>query len=536
MDRARISRWELAFVVGVTIVGAIIRVTRIWECGLSHFDAGIYAESGLWPYTGGFHPYQGYYSPPLFPFLIGIANLLLGGPTDYSGVLVSVVAGTLLIPLGWWLGRAWFSPAAGVLAALAICLSGFQIVFARVGLTDALFTLLFVAGFAATRSAIFQGTWLQILGASALVGLAWNTKYNGFLPLILAAGYLKPDIKVAFRFASISIFSFLLYLPWAIEFHVKHGYGTLLDHQRGYIQGIDSIWENWLQALRWLEVAETPSAALVLITAASLSAMQRKWPNALILITFAVIASLFEISQWGVWIWIPAAFLGAATSATTVLRRGGLWVLALLIVLPAIYAPYLRLWLPSHVIILIFATGGIAWISSRKVRYYNSLRKYCLSLILGYILTAVGIWLGFRSDRFGFWMERGWSPQVGYRTAIRESLNCVTKNSVFVYSMCRWPANYYLHLNGIPVQPLAGEPFEIGCLEIGDRLLVDRAVLDTPSFESTMDVAERTLNLRSYSIEADLPTLLDDYHGNDLERDLPSELERYRLREYFRSR
>jgi hypothetical protein len=85
------------------------------------------------------------------------------------------------------------------------------------------------------------------------------------------------------------------------------------------------------------------------------------------------------------------------------------------------------------------------------------------------------------------------------------------------------------------LKPLSGEPFDLSELSKTGRLLVDRAVLDTPSFQPTVESAEQTLRSRSYSIEPDMPTLLDDYHGTDLKRDLPSELEHYRLREFFRS-
>lgn len=536
MAMARVGRWELLFVATITLLGGALRAAWIGDCGLSHFDAGIYAQSGLWPYTGEFHPYQGYYSPPLFPILIGITNLILGGPTDFAGAMVSVAAGTLLIPLGWWVGRAWFRPLGGVLAALAICLSGFHIVFARVGLTDALFTLLFVAGFAASRSAMSTGGWSRIVTSGILVGLAWNTKYNGFLPLILAAGYVR-DRNSLGRFSFTSLFALLLYLPWAIGFHVEHGYSTLLDHQRGYVQGVGSIAENWNQVWRWLNVVETPSAAVILLVAAVITTARGLWANAAIFAWLAATASLFEISLWAIWIWLPAAILGAANTPIPSSRLGNFWAIAWLLFLPAVYAPYLRLWLPSSAILLIFCAGGIAWLTERKFNISNAFRGLWPALTaLGGIVAVIGFSICIRSERLDFWVDRGLSPQDGYRKVVEDISIEMDRDFDHVYTLCRWPANYYLLLDGIQALPLSGVPFDLGGLSVHDRLLVDRAVFDTPSFRPTVDAAERTLNTRTYSVEPDLPTLLDDYHGAELQSDLPAELERYRLREFWRPR
>jgi 4-amino-4-deoxy-L-arabinose transferase-like glycosyltransferase len=67
------------------------------------------------------------------------------------------------------------------MAALGLALSDFLVLYSRTALTDVLFVTLFVTALAAfTLAETRKSTWWAVL-AGAATGLAWNTKYHGWL-------------------------------------------------------------------------------------------------------------------------------------------------------------------------------------------------------------------------------------------------------------------------------------------------------------------------------------------------------------------
>ena len=101
-------------------------------------------------------------------------------------MLPSLLFGTLTIPLIWWVGRQWFGPLSGIAAATLLSLSDFHIAFSRSALTDVpLCFWLLLAVYLFERS--FRDlSWLTAIFAGATTGLAWWTKYNGWLPLAIS--------------------------------------------------------------------------------------------------------------------------------------------------------------------------------------------------------------------------------------------------------------------------------------------------------------------------------------------------------------
>lgn len=555
-DSAIPRRWEswkfkaeLVLLILLTSTGAAIRLGGLTSIGLSHFDAGIYAQSGLWPWTGAFHFQQGFYSPPLYPGLMGVVNLLVGGPTEWSGAFISALAGTLLIPVCWWIGRSWFGPTAGWMVALFTTLDGLHIVFSRVGLTDELFTLLFMAGLACSISAVTKGGWARIFGAGLLVGLAWNTKYNGFLPLALSAGFLihpKVATRVG-RLASISLIAGLVYLPWALWFHVQHGYRTLIEHQRGYVQGWTGIVPNWREFLHDMDVVSPPilGISLFLIMAASL---RRASPNGLMTLgIIALIGTGLEVIGWPWMLWIPAAFLGAWFGVPSESRIGFLWMLGGLLLLPAIYMPYLRLWLPTETVLVLLASGGFARTLAMPDLVGDSFpvprRRLAtkLALFLFIILFVYTLLPGMSAQRFRFWIENSYRPHAGYRafwspdtfSGTPVDWDEILKTDGRIFTLIRPPLMYELSPPMGPQErllPLAGDPLNLREMNRSDLLLVDRAYLDTPSFRPTFDAAMGELiPTIDGPIDPDMVTILDDYHGTTLRTELPNFLQTYRF-------
>src|SRR5262245_41929928 len=100
------SRREVLIVAALTVIGGLLRSWSIGRVGLVHFDEGIYAMAGAWVLSprglGGLDPTVISYAPPGFPILVGLSYGLLG-VSDVSAIVVSILAGTLTIPLVAWL-------------------------------------------------------------------------------------------------------------------------------------------------------------------------------------------------------------------------------------------------------------------------------------------------------------------------------------------------------------------------------------------------------------------------------------------------
>jgi len=169
------------------IVGIVIRVARLSECAVDHFDEGVYAsmttpdEQGRTAY-----PLRHLYAPPLVPCLQAISAWATGDMPE-AAVLVGVLAGCATPLAIGWVGYRWFNPWAGAVSATLAATSDLHASFSRSALTDVPLLLFLVLALAALESAFRSGRTLSVLAAGALVGVCWWTKYNGWLPLAIGA-------------------------------------------------------------------------------------------------------------------------------------------------------------------------------------------------------------------------------------------------------------------------------------------------------------------------------------------------------------
>ena len=117
----------------------------------------------------------------------------------------------------------------------------------------------------------------------------------GFLPLGAGAGFLadKQFVVRSIRLFLVSFLSLLLYLPWALWFHVEHGDLSLVEHQRGYFQGMKGIPSNWGEYLHDMDIVAFPSLGIGLI-AFMLANRRGKGGGLLALSILGLIASAVE--------------------------------------------------------------------------------------------------------------------------------------------------------------------------------------------------------------------------------------------------
>src|SRR5207247_1167203 len=104
-------------------------------------------------------------------------------------------------------------------------------------------------------------SWLSTIGAGVSAGAAMNTKYNGFLVVVipfialLLGGWLRWRERpirwnlVLLRLVLVVVIAGLLYLPWFLHVHRTYGYGSLLSHHSGYSTGIRQWPQNLLTML-----------------------------------------------------------------------------------------------------------------------------------------------------------------------------------------------------------------------------------------------------------------------------------------------
>jgi len=185
-------------------VAVALRWADIGQLSLAHFDEGVLVSgafgvwlNGLWHFPLS-QPLQ---APPLLPWMVAAAFGITQTPWPIMGIYLSATVGVATVVIYfYWLRRLyddWLALAgAGLLAA-----SDLHVAFSRMALTDVTLTFFFVLGgyllsqmatTAPQPRASGRATQLGPLAAWAIgvglaTGAAWNTKYNGWMLLAMAA-------------------------------------------------------------------------------------------------------------------------------------------------------------------------------------------------------------------------------------------------------------------------------------------------------------------------------------------------------------
>lgn len=464
------SRWEFVLLALALCVGAWARFSGIRDVGLTHFDEGIYALSGWWPWTGAFMPEQAFFSPPGLPILIGMGNMLTGGPRDYMGAVVAAGFSSFAILVSWWLARQWWRPSVGVMAAWLVAIDPMQIGFGRIGLTDAPFACMALLSFGLTRQAIPRPNRWLLLGAGLAVGFTWNLKYSGFLPLVWSLFtwvFRRPWLRAGCRWGVVAALGLACYLPWLFHVERTHTYATLLRHHGGYSQGWTAVPANLQRVwILWSKEFFTLVMSLVLLIAAA---------------------------------------IGILSSNDRVAHAGALLTALLL---PALYTPYYRLWLPAETLLLVYAAGGIVTLvtpSSRTWRYHQG-------IVIG-LLMLLGLYESW--GRISSTLSP--MPRQDYQTAVQNLREGLTElGSTHPPKMLvRPPLLYYWSLQGLPMARLSGGQSELFQLLPGEVLVVDPAVDDAPAFASALklQIAKGQLLLvKEYPLQLPRLAVVDDLH------------------------
>lgn len=471
-----VQRWEWAVLLGIMVIAAGLRFCFPGHLAIEHFDEGVYA-SNIWfgDRPGGVYPEQHLYAPPLLAALIEWAFVFFG-PSNAVAMWPSQLAGTVTVILLWWLGRSWFGPVAGLTAAALCATSEVHILLSRAALTDVLLGMWWLAALLALRRACDSGRWSHSLLAGYLVGMAWYTKYNGWMPLAITIAAVVarwaccrgiwPQTRTALKSCLVAgITAFVVWSPWLWSLQSKGGYVSVMANHRQYVVGLS----GWLSSLaRQWEQLTALTGRLSLVTlfvtyaAIQLLATRRMKsapgsttaespgspidPDSFFLALFRVLTQILG-SAWIAWgLLSPVISFAALTlqsltvwwcfprqpSGATQLRSRddlGHWLLlvwfgGLLIVTP-LYHPYFRLTLPW----LLSAVLGLglsfqqAWNATSQVRSAaepgQSVARNTILRVIGLLILAglVGgrpFWSGkFRMEPLPIADHRFYSAMTG---------------------------------------------------------------------------------------------------------------------------
>jgi 4-amino-4-deoxy-L-arabinose transferase-like glycosyltransferase len=246
------------------LAGGSLRLWAPQRMAVEHFDEGVYA-SNLWfdAEADYQYPNRPLYAPPLAPFLIECSLIGLG-PNGVAPMAPSLLAGCATILLVWWTSRQWFGVAVGVAAAALAAFSELHILYSRAALTDVLLCFWLLLSLGLAELALRRVRFDFAVAAGIAAGLAWWTKYNGWLAAATAFGGMacwialqrttRTDAKRKILvWCVIAIVAVVVWSPvWIGLQSFPGGYGAVAANHGKYVVGLHG----------WLASAKTQIAAL----------------------------------------------------------------------------------------------------------------------------------------------------------------------------------------------------------------------------------------------------------------------------------
>jgi len=195
-----ITRSELLLILVITLTGFGARFTALDELAVEHFDEGVYASNLWFPDSGYAYPQRHLYAPPLQPELIESCMLIIG-EARWVPFLPSLLLGSLTVPLAWLVVRRWSCGPAAVAAASLVALNDFHIAISRSALTDGPLVFFLLLSVWLISEALARIDLRIAVAAGLATGLAWATKYNGWLPIAIGvSGTLAGVVCLPARF------------------------------------------------------------------------------------------------------------------------------------------------------------------------------------------------------------------------------------------------------------------------------------------------------------------------------------------------
>lgn len=375
-----VSRAEWNWLAVAMIVGGILRLANLNRVAVEHFDEVVYASNlFVAKELGGEYPFRQLYAPPLLPSAIEwftvFGQAMLGSVPRWWPMVPALVCGLATIPSVWWIARRWFSPRAGIAAALLIAFHEFHASYSRTALTDVPLSLCVLWAVHWFWIALSSGRRMDAILAGAFTSLAWWTKYNGWLPLAIAASggvcwqILLPRgernwTRLTQVWLTSAATAIVLWLPVLWDCQKIGGYSVVAANHRQYITGWTSWVGNLVRGYQYLDefVGWTSGVGLLLVMA------------------IILIPQRYGIRGDGR---DPKSLERLLASSLT-----GAWFFGLIVATP-LYFPYSRLWQPWLVSSCLVMAG---FVPLQRLTPFRSLGKWYLGL-----LSLAGVVCGLMS-------------------------------------------------------------------------------------------------------------------------------------------
>jgi 4-amino-4-deoxy-L-arabinose transferase-like glycosyltransferase len=297
---------------------------------------------------------------------------------DAALIGTSLACGLLTVLLVLTAGRLWYGAAAGAAAGALVALSDFHVLYSRMGLTDVAFALLFLAAVLLYERADRHESLKWALAAGLVVGLAWNTKYHGWLAapvagLALLPGWLSGPLPARRRsllrwLASLPL-AVLLYLPWfVLVSREPGGYGQLTADHASFLSDARNAFSHARIHLQYQLFHDGPLARVAPGLGLLLAGLWGgRHPDgagrgalALLPWALALTAAAWAFSGFAVTTMLALAGLALALREPSRCNRFHLALFATFLVLTPLYRPFPRLLLPWLLASWIYAGAALA--------------------------------------------------------------------------------------------------------------------------------------------------------------------------------
>ncbi len=437
--------WQELLLVGLITLGAFgLRAAHSERLSVEHFDEGVYASNWYCRPPGlpeGVFPQQHLYAPPLLPSLLEWM-LILSGSQSQAVMWLNVIAGTCLVPVVWLAARDWFGPPTGISAALLAAGSDLHIALSRMALTDTLLCAFLVVAVWTACRALAEGGIGWIVLAGLMTALAWWTKYNGWLPLAIAAtgvaGHFLFDRPAPFpvrgavsALAGMAVIAAVVWSPVPLGLENHGGYAAVAENHARYVVGptgwMSSAGRQFLNlqhlgsGVGWVMML---AGLCVSLAWASVRSNKDRW----IVVALTGAGALFFGTTGGLLV-AGAAVIGRRFREGPEARGLAFWIVVAwvggLLVATPMYTPYPRLMAPLLTGLWLLAAGNAHRALVGTHPYAGVLPAVIVGVVLGgTVAISSGVALAWRD-----WTPRvAWQDQRGLEQVVPQLVDVVAED------------------------------------------------------------------------------------------------------------
>ncbi len=550
----------------VLVLALTLRAVWLERADIEHFDEGVYSSNLFFDQSEGFaYPLRHLYAPPLVPAILEYSTMFLGH-TSFAAILPGVLFGAMTVGLAFHVARRWFGTEAGWPTAIIAALSEFHIIYSRAALTDVfLGFFLLLAIYLGTEAVRYRRFGTAVL-AGVACGLAWWSKYSGWLPIAIVGTavvtwivfhrkHARPGIAVL----SLVVFAVVTVAVWSpVWFGLEEhgGYTAVRENHQRYVVGFSGwfqsaqqqfnahrvldgwvawvglglamlfnfVWQLRTRGFTWNQPSEEFELKPALLLKMVLGSLMLMLLAASGVGTTAV---LFCIAIGGLagrlrWPAIPVDS-EEASNDEAIARWAlpcwivGVWIGSLTLMTPT-YRAYPRLTLPWLIAVWLGAGAGISWWVRSNLRWHGRKGSRRPVLQQNVMLTALCCLAAFVIIRNGVLERRqsaGWKPRSGLRELARDIAETAENpEETVIYTFGEPGLLYHLNSIGITTRPVSSVP-TTPAMSGGQVLLIEGPhARRTDGFEeAAATIARHYDKAGSHDVSLSDLVLLNEYDG-----------------------